>query len=121
MTPHVCTDPLAEEETSDDIPSLVNQDTSIDATIASFRWVLDNGEGAPPEAAYTDPWLSHLYESDSEGEGMSFHSISYNGEAQRQVGSSSGIGPDAGPRINEPSRVEGPDKGVLVWMYDNLK
>lgn len=34
------------------------------------------GEGTPLEDAYKDPWLYHLYDSDSNGDGMSVDSIS---------------------------------------------
>lgn len=42
-----------------------DQEMSIDATITAFRWVLCQGEGKPPEAAYTDSWLRGI-DTDSE-------------------------------------------------------
>lgn len=68
---HVFPNPLPEAEPFSDLPPVGNEETSIDATVASFRWVLDNGEGTPLEDAYKDPWLHHLYDSESDGDGMS--------------------------------------------------
>ena len=42
-----------------------DQQTSMDATMTTFRWVLDTGEGKPLENPYNSPWLSEL-EYDSE-------------------------------------------------------
>ena len=38
---------------------------------ASFRWVLDNGQGRPSEDAYKDVWLLGIGDEDSESDGMS--------------------------------------------------
>lgn len=48
--------------------SFDNEDTSIDATIAAFRWILDNGDGRPPEDVYNDQWLRNIDDADSEGD-----------------------------------------------------
>jgi hypothetical protein len=42
--------------------SLVLRDDQISAiaTKTVFRWVLDNGDGAPPEQVYKDPWIEDL-------------------------------------------------------------
>ena len=42
---------------------LRNDNASFDATVAVFRWVMDNDEGTPPEGAYHDPWLLGINES----------------------------------------------------------
>ena len=38
---------------------------------ASFKWVLDNGQGMPSEDAYEDMWLLGIGDEDSERDGMS--------------------------------------------------
>ncbi|KAL9123813.1 MAG: hypothetical protein Q9217_006796 [Psora testacea] len=124
IIPHVSPDSVVQGEVSHDVPSLDNEDTSLDATIASFRWVLDNGEGSPPEDAYKDPWLSHLYESGLEGDGMSSDRSSYTGEAQRKVGSSIDSYLELGTRIRmdaASTEETDADKRVLVWTCDDLK
>lgn len=55
------------------LESFDNEDMSVDATIASFRWALDNGEGRPPEDAYKDRWLRNIDDADSEGDTMSLY------------------------------------------------
>ena len=56
VIPYISKDRLSEDPSvSHDLPFLANEDTSIEATRASFRWVLDNSEGRPPEDAYKDP------------------------------------------------------------------
>ena len=61
VIPHISKDRLSEDPSvSHDLPFLENEDSSIEATRASFRWVLDNGEGRPPEDIYKDPWLLEL-------------------------------------------------------------
>ncbi len=87
VTPHASPNFLPGEEVSDNLRHLENQTTSIDATIFAFRWVLDNGEGRPAENAYEDPWLSPIYETDSEDEEISNDSSSYTSEAQRKFNS----------------------------------
>lgn len=78
VTPHISQDPLSEEsDVSHDPQFLDNEDTSIEATRASFRWVLDNSEGRPPKEAYKDPWLLNIGDEDSESDEMS----SYNGSS----------------------------------------
>ena len=72
LTPHIFNDLSLQEAVSfRDLRSSDNEDTSIDATIASFRWVLDNGEGRPPEDAYKDRWLSTIDDTDSEDDTIS--------------------------------------------------
>ena len=88
IIPHVFPDPLPEAKPFSDLPPVVNEELSIDATVASFRWVLDNGEGAPLEEAYKDPWLYHLYYNDSNSDRMSVDSSSSAGKGSRGVGSS---------------------------------
>lgn len=88
IIPHVFANPLLEAELLSDLPPLVNEETSIDATVASFRWVLDNGEGTPLEDAYRDPWLHHLCDTDSDGDGMSVDDYSSAGTGSRETGSS---------------------------------
>jgi len=63
MTSSVCQDPLS--EVSHDLYYLDNEDTSIEATRASFRWVLDNSERRPLEEAYKDPRLIASLDDDS--------------------------------------------------------
>lgn len=63
MTSSVCQDPLF--EVSHDLYYLDNEDTSIEATRASFRWVLDNSERRPLEEAYKDPRLIASLDDDS--------------------------------------------------------
>ncbi len=55
VTSYVCQDPLS--EVSHDLHYVDNEDMSIEATRASFRWVLDNSERRPLEEAYKDPRL----------------------------------------------------------------
>ena len=56
VIPYISKDRLSEDlSVSHDLPFLENEDTSIEATRALFRWVLDNSEGRPPEDAYKDP------------------------------------------------------------------
>jgi hypothetical protein len=86
IIPHVFANPLLEAQPFPDLPPLDNEETSIDATIASFRWVLDNGEGTPLEDAYKDPWLHHLYDSDSDGDGISVDNCSSAGRGFRGIG-----------------------------------
>jgi len=92
LTPHVFPKPLPERELFHDLRVLGNEDTSIDATIASFRWVLDNGEGSPPEDAYKDPWLRTIYENDSENDSeidrTSIDSCNSASEGSQEIGSS---------------------------------
>lgn len=72
IIPHISRDRLSEDpDVSHDLQFLDNEDTSIEATRASFRWVLDNGEGRPSEGAYKDPWLLGIGDEDSESDGMS--------------------------------------------------
>jgi len=85
VTPHVFPNPLPERELFHDLRVLDNEDTSIDATIASFRWVLDNGEGSPPEDAYKDPWLLTIYDNDSEDDGTSVDSCSSTSEGSQEI------------------------------------
>lgn len=56
-----------------DLGSFDNEDTSVDAIIAAFRWVLDNGEGRPPEDIYKDRWLRNIDDADLEGDTMSLN------------------------------------------------
>ena len=88
VNPHVFPKPLSERELSHNLRILDNEDTSIDATIASFRWVLDNGEGSPPEDAYKDLWLRTIFENDSEGDGTTVDSRSSTSEGSQEIGSS---------------------------------
>lgn len=64
---------------SHDLQFLDNEGTSIEATRASFRWVLDNGEGRPPEDAYKDVWLLGIGDEDSESDEMSSYGDSAGG------------------------------------------
>ena len=57
IVPHISKDRLSENPNVSDLQYIDNEDTYIDATRASFRWVLDNSEGRPPEDAYKDAWL----------------------------------------------------------------
>lgn len=43
-----------------------DQETSIEATITAFRWVLVSSEGKPLEAAYLDPWLHDIGDESEE-------------------------------------------------------
>lgn len=53
MIPHISKDRLFEKsDVSHNLQFLDNEDTSIEAIKTSFRWVLDNGEGMPPEETY---------------------------------------------------------------------
>ncbi len=72
VVPHISKDRLSEDSNvSHDLQFLDSEDTSIEATRASFRWVLDNGEGRPPEEAYKDAWLLGIGDEDSESDEMS--------------------------------------------------
>ncbi|KAK3166967.1 hypothetical protein OEA41_010092 [Lepraria neglecta] len=84
---------------------LGNEDTSIDATIASFRWVLDNGEGRPSEAAYKDPWLGSI--DDTEHDTMSLYSCSSASKGSQENRSS--LDKSTGPIawINQSSSMTG--------------
>jgi len=88
VTPHVFPGPFLECEGLDHFRFVGNEETSIDATIASFRWVLDNGEGRPPEDAYTDRWLRCVYDSDSDDDAISVEGSSSASETSRDIGSS---------------------------------
>ncbi|KAL9062661.1 MAG: hypothetical protein Q9161_009772 [Pseudevernia consocians] len=78
VIPHISKDRLFEDpDVSHNLQFLDNEDTSIEATRASFRWVLDNGEGMPPEEAYKDAWLLGIGDEDSESDEMS----SYDGSS----------------------------------------
>lgn len=90
IVPHVFPDPLPMAEPYSDLPPVGNEETSMEATAASFRWVLDNGEGTPQEDAYEDPWLHHLYNDDSDGDEMSVDSSSSIGKGSREIGSIGG-------------------------------
>ncbi|KAL9062937.1 MAG: hypothetical protein Q9161_009689 [Pseudevernia consocians] len=73
VVPHISKDRLSEDSnvSHDLLQFLASEDTSIEATRASFRWVLDNGEGRPPEEAYKDAWLLGIGDEDSESDEMS--------------------------------------------------
>lgn len=72
VIPHIPEDRLSEDPNiSHDLQLLDIEDASIEATRASFRWVLDNGEGRPPEDAYKDAWLLGIEDEDSESDEMS--------------------------------------------------
>ena len=88
VIPHVFPNRLPERELLHDLQIPDNEDTSIDATIASFRWVLDTGEGSPPEEAYKDLWLRTIFEKDSEGDGTSVDIGSSASEGSQEIGSS---------------------------------
>jgi len=88
VTPHVFPNPLPERDSFLGARVLDNEDTSMDATIASFRWVLDNGEGSPLEDAYKDPWLRTIYDNDSEGDETSVDSCSSASEGSQEIESS---------------------------------
>ena len=67
VIPHIPKDRLSEDlNGSHDFQYPDNEDTSIEATRASFRWVLDNGEGRPPEDAYKDAWLRGIGDEDED-------------------------------------------------------
>lgn len=77
LTPNIFHNLLSQEaDISHNLRFLDNEDTFNDATIASFRWVLNNEERRPPEDAYKDPWLSNIHDTDSEGDTMSDSSAS---------------------------------------------
>ena len=103
-TPHIF-QTLRPQEGNIDLQFLGNEDTSIDATIASLRWVLDNREGRPPEAAYNDPWLRSI--DDTECDTMSLYSCSSASEGSQENRSSldKSIGPIAW--INQSSSTTG--------------
>lgn len=87
IIPHIFANPLPEAQPFPDLPLPSNEEKSIEATIAAFRWVPVNGEGAPLEQAYKDPWLQHLYNSDSDGDSISNHSCRSTGEGSQDIGS----------------------------------
>ena len=78
VVPHIPKDRLY-PDVSHDLQFLDNEDTSIEATRASFRWVLDNGEERPPEDAYKDAWLLGIGDEDSESDEMSSYGDSAGG------------------------------------------
>lgn len=83
VIPHISKDRLSEDPSvSHDLPFLENEDTSIEATRASFRWVLDNGKGRPPEDAFKDLWLLGIGDEDSESDKMSSYGDSAGAESQ---------------------------------------
>ena len=59
VTSYVCQDSLS--EVSHDLYYLGKEGTSIEATRASFRWVLDNSERRPLEETHRDPRLLRLW------------------------------------------------------------
>lgn len=72
VVPHIPKDCLSEDcGVSLDLQFLDSEDTSIEATRTSFRWILDNGEGRPPEDAYKHTWLLDIGDEDSESDEMS--------------------------------------------------
>ena len=72
VIPHISRDRLSEgPDVFHNLQCLDSEDTFIEATRASFRWVLDNGEGRPPENAYKDAWLLGIGDEDSESDEMS--------------------------------------------------
>ena len=74
VIPHISKDRLSEDpDVFHDLQTLDNKDTSIEATRASFRWVLDTGKGEPPEEAYKDAWLLGIEDEDLESDEMSSH------------------------------------------------
>ncbi|KAL9015507.1 MAG: hypothetical protein Q9185_007097 [Variospora sp. 1 TL-2023] len=75
LIPHIFNNDLPPQEADffRDLQFADNENTSVDATIASFRWVLDNGEGRPPEDAYKDQWLHNIDDADSDSDMMSLY------------------------------------------------
>lgn len=91
LTPHTFKDLHPKEaEFFRDLRSFDNEDTSIDATITSFRWVLDNGEGRAPEDAYKDRWLHNIDDADSESDTVSLYVDSSATEGSQDSGN--GVG-----------------------------
>lgn len=94
ITPHIFRDGLLEESgVSHGLQNFDLEDTSVEATRALFRWVLDNGEGMPLEEAYKDPWLLNIGDEDSESDGMSsYPRISVGVEPEENEGSANSSG-----------------------------
>ena len=118
ISPHLFQTHLIEErEPFHSLQSLNSEEASIDATITSFRWVLDNGDGRPPENAYKDPWLSYIHETDSEPEEMSDIDSSSDGEGPRENANSANSSIAMDTWLNRThTAVEGKeiDNGVLT-------
>ena len=88
LTSHVFSNLFLERELCHDLRVLGNEDTFIDATIASFRWVLNNGESSPLEDAYKDPWLRTIFKNDSKFDETSIDSCSFVSKESQEIGSS---------------------------------
>lgn len=68
LTSHVFSKFLLEWELFHDLRVLDNEDTFIDATIASFRWVLNNEESSSLKDVYKNSWLRIIYKNDSKND-----------------------------------------------------
>ena len=88
-TPHISQDrPFGRPDVAPDLQFYGNESTSIEATRASFRWVLDNGEGKSPEEAYKDEWLLSIGDEDSESDEISSYGGSSAGGGSQEKGNS---------------------------------
>ena len=78
VIPHIPKDRLSKDlNISHDLQYLDSEDTSIEATRASFRWVLNNGEEKSLEDLYKDAWLLGIKDEDSEIDKISLYSGSF--------------------------------------------
>ena len=94
ITRHIFRDALLEESgVSHGLQNFDHEDTSVEATRALFRWVLDHGEGMPLEEVYKDPWLLNIGDEDSESDGMSSYGCTSVGvESEENEGSANSSG-----------------------------
>lgn len=69
LIPHIPKNRLSEDlDISHDLQFLDNKDTSIKATRASFRWVLNNDKERPQKDAYKNAWLLNIEDENSESD-----------------------------------------------------
>lgn len=112
---HIFQDPLsAESDVSHDLHFPGDEDMSIEATRASFRWVLDNSEGRPPEDAYKDSWLLNIGDENSESDDISSCGGSSAGGGLQDDGSSA----DSSAELKASSAVEQKELDVI---YDSQR
>lgn len=92
LTSHIFSKSLLERELFHDLRVLDNEDTFINATIVSFRWVLNNEEGSSSKDAYKNSWLRIIYENDSKNDSKidrtSIDNCSFASEESQKIESS---------------------------------
>ena len=93
LIPPISKDRLSEDpDVFHDLQFLDKKDTSIEARRASFRRVLDNAKGNPPEEAYKDIWRLGIRDGDLKiDEISSYGGSSTGGESQNNKNSANGF------------------------------